>query len=64
MLLDDALHHTLMRQVLRMQSWVRAKLVRSRYVSMKAAAVRIQVNPKHINSSGVLMMVFQMILIL
>ena len=43
MLLDDALHHTLMRQVLRLQSWVRTVLARQRYMSMKDAALAIQV---------------------
>lgn len=43
MLLDDALHHTLMRQVLRLQSWVRSVLARRHYMDMKDAALAIQV---------------------
>ena len=47
MLLDDALHHALMRHILRIQSWVRCILTRAKYKSMKEAAIAIQVCIQH-----------------
>ncbi|XP_067935086.1 unconventional myosin-IXb-like isoform X2 [Watersipora subatra] len=42
MLLDDALHHTLMRHIVRMQSWVRGRSCQTKYVAMKKATLVIQ----------------------
>lgn len=43
MLLDDALHHTLMRHILRIQSWIRCVTVRAPYRKLRAAVIVFQV---------------------